>query len=394
MPKAAINTAVDKTALTKLKYKLLGERSLMNKKLLAMAVGAALVAGATAATAGDEPTFYAKIHVSVDSLDNGGTGDAADGLFVSSNSSRFGFKGAADLDGGLKAVYKYELFTDYATADKVDGAKDKLSGGILGNRNAYLGLKGGFGQIIAGRHDMPFKTVGRKHDLFGDTIGDNRAVTRLGSKLDFGGGVKSADDWADRRSNVIMYTNKIGAVGVKLAYAPEEAGKDTVDTGIGIDYKQGPLKAMFAYESHGKGNLKGFGTAADVEDDSTGWILAGTYKMGSATIAAGYGEITSLDGVDGADGDITTLGAAMKSGMNTFKLQYTATDLDGDGATITALGVDHKLGAKTTVYAVYAAVSNDAGIPMGFAGTGHDGTVGNVAGEDASGFSLGMIHKF
>jgi predicted porin len=171
----------------------------MNKKLLAIAVGAAMVAGATAATAGDEPTFYAKIHMSIDSMDNGGTGDAADGIFVSSNSSRFGFKGAADLDGGLKAVYKYEISTDY-------------TGGLAGNRNAYLGLKGGFGQIIAGRHDMPFKTVGRKFDLFGDTIGDNRAVTRLGSKLDFGGGLKSGDDWADRKSDVIMYTNKIGAV--------------------------------------------------------------------------------------------------------------------------------------------------------------------------------------
>jgi predicted porin len=364
----------------------------MNKKLLAIAVGAAMVAGATAATAGDEPTFYAKIHMSIDSMDNGGTGDSADGLFVSSNSSRFGFKGAADLDGGLKAVYKYEISTDY-------------TGGLSGNRNAYLGLKGGFGQIIAGRHDMPFKTVGRKHDFFGDTIGDNRAVTRLGSSnlkdVDpvTAGDQSSGDDWADRRSNVIMYTNKFGAVGFKLAYAPEETGKDNTDMGLGLDFKQGPLSVMFAYETHGEGNLDAFQTdvnnASGTLDESTGMMLAGKYKMGSATIAAGFGQVESLDGADGSDADIMTLGAAMKSGMNTFKIQCTNTEFDGgDASSITALGVDHKLGKKTSVYAVYAAVSNDDGIPLGFAGTGHSGTVSNVAGEDASGISLGMIHKF
>ena len=56
----------------------------MNKKLLAIAVGAAMVAGATAATAGDEPTWYGKIHMSIDSMDNGGdlTANEGDGIFV------------------------------------------------------------------------------------------------------------------------------------------------------------------------------------------------------------------------------------------------------------------------------------------------------------------------
>jgi predicted porin len=360
----------------------------MNKKLLAIAIGTAMVAAATAATAGDEPTFYAKIHVSVDSMDNGGTGDAADGIFVSSNSSRLGVKGAVDLDGGLKAVYKYEMSTDYSTSAAVNG-----------NRNAYLGLKGGFGQIIAGRHDMPFKTVGRKSDLFGDTIGDNRAVTRLGgNNIDFGGGIKSGDDWADRRDNVIMYSNTFGAVDFSLAYAPEETGKDNTDLGIGLGFKQGPLDLMFAYETHGKGNLDAIGTdtnnTSGTLDDSEGMMLAAKYKMGDASVLAGVGQISSLDGIDGADADIMTLGASMKSGMNTFKIQYTNTDLDGDASTITALGMDHKLGEKTTAYVVYAAVSNDDFINMGFKGTGHDTTVSNVLGEDASGFSLGLIHKF
>jgi predicted porin len=395
----------------------------MNKKLLAIAIGTAMVAAATAATAGDEPTFYAKLHMSIDSVDNGGdktTGQ--DGIFVSSNSSRLGIKGAVDLDGGLKAVYKYEMTTDYSSADAsttetVDTptgttkAVTKQFNGLSGNRNAYLGLKGGFGQVIAGRHDMPFKTIGRKVDLFGDTIGDNRSVTRLAKdqikdavpNAILAGNQTSGDDFADRRDNVVMYSNTFGAVSLAVALGQEENADKGADTGIGIDFKQGPLSVSFAHETHGKGNLKQFAlttaqkTALGVgaAKDSTGMMLTGAYSMGDATVLAGVGQIESLDGLDGADVDVYTLGAKMKSGMNTFKIQYTSAELDGgDASTITALGVDHKLGANTTAYLVYAAVANDDSMGAGFAGTGHAGTVSNVIGEDASGFSLGLVHKF
>jgi predicted porin len=343
----------------------------MNKKLLAIAIGAAMVAGATAATAGDEPTFYGKIHMSIDSLDNNAAAPADnDGLFVSSNSSRLGIKGDVDLDGGLKAIYKYEMSTNYSTA-----------GGLSGDRNAYLGLKGGFGQVIAGRHDMPFKTVGRKNDLFGDTIGDNRAVTRRPA---------AGDDWADRLDNMIMYSNKFGAVGLKVAYGVEDGGgDDTEDMSIGIDYKQGPLNVMFAHEVHGMG--KG-------NDDSSGDILAGSYGMDNMVFHAGYAQISDWGTGKGTDATAYTLAAAMKSGMNTFKLQYTSTEVDTGStaeSTITAIGVDHKLAKNTTVYAVYATIANDAGMSAGFNSSGgHDSTLAGVSGEDSSGFSLGMIHKF
>jgi len=343
----------------------------MNKKLLAIAVGAAMVAAATTATAGNEPTIYAKIHLSIDSMDNGGNTDAADGIFVSSNSSRLGIKGAVDLDGGLKAVYKYEMSTNYATA-----------GSVGGTRNAYLGLKGGFGQFVVGRHDMPFKTVGRKADLFGDTIGDTRQVARRK-----GGG----DDYADRRDNVMMYTNKFGAVGVKVMYAPEETGKDNTDTGLGLDFMAGPVKVMFAHEIHGGGNLT-------TNNDSTGDVLTGAYKMGDMKFLAGYGQISDLAGDKGNAGQVTfyTLGGAFKSGMNTFKLQYTSADTDvtDSASTLLALGVDHNFSKKTKVYAAYASISNDANAKSGFTSSGHDSTVAALQGKDSSGFSLGMIHKF
>jgi predicted porin len=346
----------------------------MNKKLLAIAVGAAMVAGATAATAGDEPTFYGKIHLSVDMLDNNdpAAGADADGIYVSSNSSRLGIKGAVDLDGGLKAIYKYEMSTDYD------------NNALAGSRNAYLGLKGGFGQVIVGRHDMPFKTVGRNNDLFGDTIGDNRAITR--AKI-------GPDDWAARSSDVIMYSNTFGAVDLTLAYvAEDEAGDDSEDMAIGIDYKQGPVSVMFAHEIHGMGDAVG-------AKDSTGNVLAGSYKMDNMKFHAGYGAVSDIGTGSGLDATVMTVAAAFTSGMNTFKLQYTANEVDDNGtkadSTVTAVGVDHKLGKKTSVYAVYAMIANDAGNDFGINDSGgHGAVLDGVDGEDTGGFSLGMIHKF
>ncbi len=352
----------------------------MNKKLLAIAVGAAMVAGATTAIAADEPTFYGKIHVSIDSMDN----DAAapndeDGIFVTSNISRLGIKGSEDLGGGLSAIYQYEMFTDYATA-----------GAVMGERNAFLGLKGGFGQVIAGRYDMPFKTIGRKHDLFSDTIGDTRALSRVKG---------DGDDWADRRDNLIMYTNTFGPIGLKVALGQEEATDKGADIGIGISYNQGPVNVMFVSETHGKGNLGNpVGTATK---DSTGNALMGSYNMGNMQFLAGYSMISDVQGSAGSDYNLFTLGGAMKAGANTFKLQYTSGEVDctgctGTAATLIAVGADHKFTKNTKAYVAYAAIDNDANMDMSFSDTGHGATVAASPndGDSPSGLSLGLIHTF
>jgi predicted porin len=353
----------------------------MNKKILAVAVSAALMAGASAAMAG-EAEFYGKVHVSVDSMDNGADSPNDDsGLFMSSNSSRLGVKGKEDLGNGMSAFFKAEMSTDY-----VD------NGSISLNRNSYIGLKGGFGTVKFGRHDMPFKTAVRKFDLFGDTIGDNRALTR--AKL-------GSDDWADRRNNLIMYSNKAGAVAFDIAYGLEDGTEDATDMGARVTFKQGPLTVMGAYEVHGSGN---FGTNTD---DSTGSIIAASYSMGAMTVAGGYFSLSTIDGGKngslGADVDATgyTLAGAYGVGGNTFKLQYTMAEPDFTGAkdvasTLLALGVDHKLSKMTSVYFVYASIANDDNASACFCSTGHASTVtaSPVNGDDPSGFSVGMVHKF
>lgn len=329
----------------------------MNKKLLAIAVGAAMVAGSAATMAA--PTVYGKIDVSIDNLDNG-SDDDTDGVHVSSNSSRLGVKGSEDVGGGLSVIYKYEMSTDYSNK------------ALAGSRNAYLGLKGGFGTVLAGRHDSPYKSIGRKADLFGESIGDFRSLTNVGGH-------------DARLTDAILYKNSFGAVGIALMFVPEDGTKDSGATSYSISFKQGPLRLAAAGQ-----------TLENAVQDEKSMRVNGSYSMGAMKFNAMYQEDKDIGGNADADGDIMGLGAAFKSGANTFKLQYAVLDGDGDDeeATLIALGVDHKLSKSTKAYAVYATMDNDVNIARKLGG-GHDGDVpGGVADETYTGISVGMVHKF
>jgi predicted porin len=345
----------------------------MNKKLLAIAVGAAMVAGSTVAMA--EASLYGKIHVSIDSLNNGVSGTVADGaannsgLWFSSNSSRLGIKGKEDLGNGLNAIYKYEMATEYTFVD------------LGGKRNAYLGLNGGFGSIIMGRHDTPFKTVGRKVDNFGDTIGDSRNLTN-----DFGNDA--------RLDNMLMYMGKFGAVGVNAQFVPEDGTKGEGATGLSVTFDQGPMGVAVALS-----NMKNPG--ATNNDDTTGTRVTGYYKFGPAKIALDWQQEAAAGGVKDADGDTMGVHASFKAGMQTYKASYVQRSNDvasgpKDDGTLIAIGAEHNFSKTTKVYAVYAQMSNDDAANFGLGGSGHDKNSRPAAatGENYSGLSLGMITSF
>jgi len=134
----------------------------MNKKLLAVAVAAALVAPLAAFADSGNVTISGDMKVSVDSLDNGNTRK----LNASSNSSHIAFAGNEDLGNGLKAVWQVD--SEVAMGATGNGSN------ALSSRNSFLGLAGGFGTFVVGKHDTPVKLLGRKVDLFGDQIGDSR----------------------------------------------------------------------------------------------------------------------------------------------------------------------------------------------------------------------------
>ncbi len=186
----------------------------MNKKLIAITVatGLALPGIASAANVlGEKLEIYGKVHLSADFSDEDGA-SSDDGLSISSNSSRLGFKGKLPA-GSLKFVYQIKQEVRF----------DDASSGTFANRNTYAGLQGSFGKIILVHHDTPFKTVGSKWGIFGDSVGERRAI--------LGAGYINGNQLNERVRNAIMYEFKNKTITFQALHAvdPEAASGSNDD---------------------------------------------------------------------------------------------------------------------------------------------------------------------
>lgn len=387
----------------------------MNKKLIAVAVAAALAPAVAMADSGNV-TIYGSMHLSVDSLNGNSSVAGTDNqreTNISSNSSFIGFKGTEDLGNGLKAVWQLESMVamgETAEASATNGANS------LTSRNSFLGLSGGFGTALLGKHDTPFKLVGRKAELFGDQIGDSRNLISAGGAT-----------WDMRPSNVIAYVSPAmsGFTGA-IAYVTNGtadassalagvtgATKENSITAVSASgmYESGPLMLGLGYEKH---NISNLAPVAGVSySDEKAYRLVGGYNFGDVKVLALYQKVSDLysAGTPSSKRDRKTwgLGAAYKMGATTLKAQYYkasdltdcgTTDCSATGANMIAVGADYSLSKRTTAYVAYAKTNNDSGATAGTGasfsafGGGHGDNPGTVAGKDPSGISIGMKHSF
>lgn len=364
----------------------------MNKKLLALAVAAAFVAPVAAIADSGNVKIGGTLHMSVDSLDGkNATGtDLTRQTNISSNSSNIVFSGDEDLGNGVKAVWMLTTFVGMGSTGSADNSWT--------NGNSYVGLNGGFGTALLGKHDTPLKIAGRKYDLFGDQIGDSR---NLISQADGGAG------WDLRPDNVIAYiTPTVSGVHGAIAYVTNYGNGNnlTSTTGATTDksidawsglvmYDQGPLSVTAAYERHNLSNFYG----SSVNDENA-WRLGASYSAGDFKVVALYQRANDLGGTSNSRNTWGLGGAYKFAGNNTVKLQYyKADDLSNTsetGANMWALGVDHAMSKRTTAYVAYARTNNDTSATYSAFGGGHGDNPSTVTGKDPSGLSLGIKHSF
>lgn len=330
----------------------------MMKKILAAAIVTAFAAPAFAATANVD--VYGKLHLSINAFDDQAAGISDVG--ISSNASRIGFKGTEDLGGGLAAIWQIEQ-----TVDMDEGR------GNFATRNTFIGLKGGFGTALIGRHDTPLKSIGRTLDLFGDSMADSRNVM-----VDNNG----------RPDNVLMYTSPT-FTGVNFAAlystgtANATAGEpdDTDFYSLSATYKNGPLFLGLGYED-------GDGLSTTVDK---AWRLGAGFTMGNMKFVAQYDDNNATTG--NADSEAWMVGAAFTMGNVTLKANYMERDIDntGNDPEQWTIGADYSLSKRTSVYATYA---NGEYITVG-SGAGASDRVGSGSTSgDISILSLGMVHTF
>lgn len=317
----------------------------MKKKLLALAVAAALPMVSQAATA--DVTIYGKIHTSIDYIDPTGGDSIYD---VTSRASRLGFKGSEDLGDGLKLIWKIETQVNIA-----DGSKESQS--YWQGRNAYIGLAGGWGTFLYGRHDTPLKMSTGKLDLFSDELADYNATA----------------GFVDIRANdaIAYVTPNFGGLTLVGAVVPDADYDGTGDFGgaysIAAMYSNGGLYLAAAWEQ-----LDDLLGGINVDH----WRVGAGYDMGNFHIGAVYADQTDI-----TDSKNLQISGAYKFGNNKVKAQWSSIDPNGaSNLDAWAIGLDHNFSKRTKIYVQYA--DSEAGLQST-----------NPSG-DQSGFSFGMVHKF
>jgi len=369
----------------------------MMKKILAAAIVSAFAAPAFAATANVD--IYGAMNVSVDSVDHDGSSTSVGNerrTRVSSNNSYIGFKGAEDLGGGLSAVWQFEyaIQLDQQRFNQAFQANTDSQGGNS-LRHTFAGLSSkSLGTLTFGTQESPLKTSTGPLALYTNTLADYRSVfTRLSTRAD----------------NSILYTSpSMSGLQLRAMYGfrNEDGAVATDDSKMwaaSAVYRNGPLYATLAYEAgddtFNPGNNSA-GTGAPIRSKNDAWRAGVGYTFGNTKLGLAYedNDAENMAGVTTNDGSAWYASVAHKMGNITLNAAYTDRDetvsgLD-NGAQQVTVGVDYNLSKRTMVYALYTEVSNDNGGNTGIgAGTGI-ARVSTVNGGDASGFSLGMSHKF
>lgn len=118
----------------------------MKKTAIAMAVAAATGVGAAANA---DTTLYGSARISVNWEEiEPPLADKTSSWDVRNDASRLGVRGSEDLGGGLSAIYQYEF-----------GVDTTEGGSFNNNRPKWVGLKGGWGSVMAGTQWTPYYNV-------------------------------------------------------------------------------------------------------------------------------------------------------------------------------------------------------------------------------------------
>lgn len=348
----------------------------MQKKLIALAVSA-LVSGAA----------FAQSTVTIYGVADGGISYRTDGPKNShdritidtgiSAGNRLGFKGVEDLGNGISALYTVEMGFG---AD--DGA---LRNGVgVGKRQAFLGLTGGFGTVIAGRLYTPHYTLLSSIDPFkAGTVGSYRNVSADVVSLNaLTGNDDAVGNVFDptRVDNTIAYVSpSAGGFNVTVAYSNGASGRESLGTKNTDDikvfvlqprYTQGIVDVGINFHQinvEGRNNLIGGGVGVD---DITNIAVAAALDFGAIKIHAFYDTntltFTSPPGVKYKDWTMDTFLFGLTfpfAGKNAIQLSgvYNKMDNGRDTGEVTqaAIGYTYELSKRTNFYVAAATITQD-----------------------------------
>ncbi|HKK04480.1 MAG TPA: porin [Gammaproteobacteria bacterium] len=337
----------------------------MNKKLIAIAVGAALAAPMAAQA---DVSIYGRAQVELHNtkFDDGTNSYTSRGL-IDNKMGRLGVNASEDLGNGLTGLAHFGFIVD---TSPVTGG-----GGIGTSRQAYVGFSGGFGTVRFGRMAGSYK--GTNLDPFIATTLEARS---------FGGESRGNFGHNGFINDAIKYDNKFGQVKISALVTAGNSNSqgyqkgDNGDFQLAADYKGGPLRVILAYSKNKDASL---GTSGLVAEKRT--KLAAQYQIGPGKATLSYESVKdySTDNLGGlvldafgvatpdpavSMGDVRFLMASYDMNLgsgNSLYLRYgneKYKDMGDMKSKSYAIAVTHKMSKTMRVWAGYSQAKLD-GIP-------------------------------
>jgi len=326
------------------------------KKLLIAFSALALIG--SAASAQSNVTVYGIVDMGL-KVENAGAGRVVALDSGNQSGSRLGFKGTEDLGGNLKANFVLEAGFNADTGTQSSAA-------ALFNRQSYVSLAGGFGEVKLGRiQTMVFSNSG-VFDPFADTLAGDSA--RL---FNYGG---------SRTDNTVNYSfNAPNGLNGQLAYSfGEVAGNSNANRTLAgsLGFANGPLAVVLTHQ-----NTKN----ASGTDAAKTTLLGGNYNFGllqpffAYAINKGVGSLDTRDALLGLKVNLTPANTIMASLIHKYDKA-----VDHADATQIALGYTHELSKRTNLYTSWSRLSNDDKAAYKVSSSGKADNL----------FNVGIRHKF
>lgn len=340
----------------------------MKKTLL----GVLMMSAATYASA--QATVYGVIDTAVQSYDNGTSKISRTANHIW-NTSRFGVTGQEDLGQGNKLTYQLEglLVPSNGTVGSTSTANNEIF-----NRMAWVGISTSLGEVRIGLDDVSYTQ---------DIDAGVSQLKNLGLRAINGTSVELGTD----QKNVVRYISpKINNFTVQLGYAMPNGNGATVDAnaeqlGGFVGYDNGTLKVQAGYN-------KNNGATKAAERDFTAYGVAYDFKIFSVGVTYAEGDVSTTGETVNTNTQVSVR-VPLSKGFAAHALYAMADDNTQSTAnkgTGYTLALSKDLSKRTTLYAAYSSVDNEANSGMYLSGM----SAPSARGQDNSAVTVGISHTF
>ena len=288
------------------------------------------------------------------------------------NGSRWGLRVSEDLGGGLAAIAQFESGFDIDTGASAQGA--------LFGRQAFVGLKSGFGTVALGRQYGPYDDMKGTLSLQG-----NNAFDATGGGVYGTVGIGAWVGYNPRVNNSIKFqSNNYSGLSFSAIYGMGEdktvATSASSTFGIGAMYANGPITVGIVHQNDGRAR-----SATNGKNETENTLFAGAYDFGYAKLGGGYNEArVRNNGVTDPKSKEWFLGLSAPLGATTLKAQYARSKQTVAGVSLEndSIGIDavYDFSKRTSAYVGYNVTNFDQAAA--------------IADVKNRRFGVGLRHKF